>query len=104
VRVLQGNRVLEVKSGGVTKGTTARQWLPAVGAAPFILAVGDDWTDEDLFAVLPASAYSIRVGQAQSHARFTVRDYQDVRRLLADLIAASVAHPPAPVAAGTAAG
>jgi trehalose 6-phosphate synthase/phosphatase len=98
VRVLQGNRVLEVKSGGVTKGTTARQWLPAVGAAPFILAVGDDWTDEDLFAVLPASAYSIRVGQAQSHARFTVRDYQDVRRLLADLIGASA---PAPAGTGT---
>jgi trehalose 6-phosphate synthase/phosphatase len=104
VRVLQGNRVLEVKSGGVTKGTTARQWLPGMGAAPFILALGDDWTDEDLFAVLPASAYSIRVGQAQSHARFTLQDYHDVRRLLADLVAASQEQGAAPAPAGAASG
>jgi trehalose 6-phosphate synthase/phosphatase len=102
--VLQGNRVLEVKSGGVTKGTTARQWLPGTGAAPFILALGDDWTDEDLFAVLPASAYSIRVGQAQSHARFTLQDYHDVRRLLADLVAASQEQGAAPAPAGAASG
>jgi hypothetical protein len=44
------------------------------------------------------------VGQAQSHARFTLQDYHDVRRLLADLVAASQEQGAAPAPAGAASG
>lgn len=80
-QVLEGNKVLEVRSAGVSKGTAALQWLDGLGAK-FVLAVGDDWTDEDLFRALPASAYSVRVGPAETAARFCLSDHMAVRRLL----------------------
>ena len=51
----------------------------------FILAAGDDWTDEDLFKVLPETAYSIKVGISSSLARFNVINYKEIRKLLEEL-------------------
>ena len=51
----------------------------------FILSVGDDLTDEDMFAVLDANAYSIRVGNDKSKAKFHLKSYKDVRQLLRKL-------------------
>jgi trehalose-6-phosphatase len=85
VQVLEGNKVLEVRNTGVSKGTAAVEWLGAVGAE-FVLAIGDDWTDEDLFRVLPATAYSVRVGLAQTAARYYLDNHTAVRRLLGELI------------------
>lgn len=81
IQVLQGNKVVEVRPAGVNKGTAARHWF-ATDQYDFILAVGDDWTDEDLFAVLPEEAYSIRVGVTNTLARFNVTDVRDVMNLL----------------------
>ena len=63
VQVLEGDKVMEVRNTGVTKGTGAVEWL-AGGPAEFILAVGDDWTDEDLFRALPPDR-SRRVGERE---------------------------------------
>jgi trehalose 6-phosphate synthase/phosphatase len=93
VQVLQGNKVIEVKTAGVTKGTTGLQLLNN-GDYDFVLALGDDWTDEHLFMVLPPDAYSIRVGLVQSSARYNLRTYTDVIRLLQQL-----ASTPTPVGA-----
>jgi trehalose 6-phosphate synthase/phosphatase len=84
VQVLQGNKVIEVKNAGVNKGSAALHWLHERQWG-FILAVGDDWTDEHLFMVLPDEAYSIRVGITQTHARFNLRDPEAVLQLLARL-------------------
>ncbi len=81
IQVLQGNKVIEVKTAGVSKGTTGLRWLND-SHADFVLALGDDWTDEHLFMVLPDTAYSIRVGLVQSYARFNLRSYKDVLGLL----------------------
>jgi trehalose 6-phosphate synthase/phosphatase len=81
VQVLEGRKVLEVRNTGVSKGTAATEWLSAVGP-DFILAVGDDWTDEDLFRALPPTAYSVRVGLAQTAARYYLNSHTAVRRLL----------------------
>ena len=48
VQVLQGHKVVEVRHGGVNKGTAAMHWL-GKDTYDFILGIGDDWTDEDLF-------------------------------------------------------
>jgi trehalose 6-phosphate synthase/phosphatase len=88
VQVLEGNRVLEVRNAGVSKGAAATQWLAAGGTKgrmEFVLAIGDDWTDEDMFRALPASAYSICVGRAQTAARYYLNSHTAVRRLLAEL-------------------
>ncbi|NIO19762.1 MAG: bifunctional alpha,alpha-trehalose-phosphate synthase (UDP-forming)/trehalose-phosphatase, partial [Candidatus Aenigmarchaeota archaeon] len=59
--VLEGSKVVEVKNVGINKGRAALRWI-SKKKWDFILAIGDDWTDEDTFAVLPESAYSIKVG------------------------------------------
>jgi trehalose 6-phosphate synthase/phosphatase len=92
VQVLEGKKVLEVRNSGVTKGTAAREWLNDP-APDFVLAIGDDWTDEDLFAALPPSACSVRVGVANTAARFFLNNHTAVRRVLLDLITAGSEHP-----------
>ena len=84
VQVLEGNKVLEVRNTGVSKGTAATEWLGRVGA-DFILAIGDDWTDEDLFRALPPTAYSVRVGLANTAARYYLGSHTAVRRVLREL-------------------
>jgi trehalose 6-phosphate synthase/phosphatase len=85
VQVLEGNKVLEVRNTGVSKGTAAIEWLTGLGAG-FILAIGDDWTDEDLFRALPQTAYSVRVGLANTAARYYLDNHTAVRRVLRELI------------------
>ncbi|HXT10909.1 MAG TPA: bifunctional alpha,alpha-trehalose-phosphate synthase (UDP-forming)/trehalose-phosphatase [Candidatus Angelobacter sp.] len=89
VQVLEGNKVIEIRNTGVNKGTAAMEWL---GATPpeFILGIGDDWTDEDLFRALPPTACSIRVGIAKTAARYHLANHTTVRRLLRELGGASV--------------
>ena len=51
VQVFEGNKVIEVRNSGINKGAAATEWLS--GKTPeFILGIGDDWTDEDLFRAL----------------------------------------------------
>ena len=88
VQVLEGNKVLEVRNTGVSKGTAATEWLGTL-ASEFVLAIGDDCTDEDLFRALPTSAYSVRVGLAQTAARYYVNSPRAVRRLLGALVGES---------------
>jgi len=81
VGVFEGKKILEVKSHIVNKGWAAEHWL-ADRDWDFILAAGDDYTDEEMFSVLPEHAYSIKVGFAASKARFNVDSVEDVRILL----------------------
>jgi trehalose 6-phosphate synthase/phosphatase len=47
--------------------------------------VGDDWTDEDLFKVLPPHAFSIKVGFVTTAAKHNINSHLEVRALLQDL-------------------
>jgi len=80
VKIFQGNKILEIKDPHISKGATAQRWLRH--RYDFTLAIGDDFTDEELFAVVPESAYSIKVGRGRTKARFRLQNYQDVRQLL----------------------
>jgi len=83
--VLEGSKIIEIKSVGINKGRAALHWL-SKSAWDFILAIGDDWTDEDLFTVLPESAYSIKVGLSPSKAKFNLDSVAEVRLLLKQLV------------------
>lgn len=82
LEVLEGKKVIEVRSRGVSKARVAqnvrRSSLP--GAA--VVAIGDDRTDEDLFRALPGSSVTVSVGCGSTCARFNVDDYRAVRSLL----------------------
>ncbi|MEW6096025.1 MAG: bifunctional alpha,alpha-trehalose-phosphate synthase (UDP-forming)/trehalose-phosphatase, partial [bacterium] len=85
IQVLRGSKVIELRNSGINKGNAAIQFL-SKNEYDFILAIGDDWTDEDLFKNLPEKAYSIRVGLTQSYARFNFHNYIEVIQLLKRLI------------------
>ena len=84
LQVLDGNKVVEVKSASVSKGKITAHFLEK-GKWDFILAMGDDKTDEDIFSVLPDRAYSIKVGIDQSQAKYNLKSTKDVRPLLREL-------------------
>lgn len=84
VQVLHGNKLIEIRCAGINKGLASLSWL-LEKKYDFILAVGDDWTDEDLFKALPEEAYSIKVGLGQTYARYNLYNYQEVLNLLKKL-------------------
>jgi trehalose-6-phosphatase len=85
--------VLEIRSTNVTKGTAALDWL-AMNQSDFVLAIGDDWTDEDLFRALPPEASTIRVGVAQTAALYRLGNHAAVRKLLRELSPARMTKRP----------
>jgi trehalose 6-phosphate synthase/phosphatase len=84
VAVLEGNKVIEIKNTGINKGKAALKWI-SKDSWDFILAIGDDVTDEDIFSVIPELGYSIKVGLGPSHAKFSVKSFREVRSLLIKL-------------------
>jgi trehalose 6-phosphate synthase/phosphatase len=61
--VLLGHRVVEVRARGVNKGIYVTRLFPeGRSSRHFVLAVGDDRTDQEMYAALPAGAFSVHVG------------------------------------------
>ncbi len=79
--VFIGNRAVEVRSSKVSKGTFFQTHL-SQDPWDFILAMGDDWTDESLFSALPPGSYSFRVGLTASTARFNLETADDALAIL----------------------
>jgi len=84
LQVLEGNMVLEIKRPDINKGRAATAIMKDQ-EYDFVLAVGDDWTDEDTFKVMPKNAYSIRVGYAYTQANYNIKSIKQVRQLLSKL-------------------
>lgn len=85
LQVLEGRRAVEVKNAGVNKGQAASHWISREGWG-FILAIGDDFTDEEIFKVLPDTAWTIKVGVSASAAKFSLSSTDQVISLLAELV------------------
>ncbi len=85
VKILPGNKVIEVRNAGINKGDASHHWTDKV-RYDFIMALGDDLTDEDLFRSMPESAYSIKVGPDKSRARLIVLDNSNIIDLLEDML------------------
>ncbi len=77
----EGNKVLEIKDTRFNKGYGAMQFLKN-GDYDFVLGIGDDNTDEDLFASLPESAYSIKIGMGNTNASYRMKSWLSTRKLL----------------------
>lgn len=81
LQTIDGNKVIEVKKAAYNKGTAAKQYLET-SAYEFILAMGDDTTDEDMFLTLPESCFSIKVGEGPSAAKGRLADQGQVAAFL----------------------
>ncbi len=84
--IMEGNKVLEIKSLEVNKGKIAL-FLLSMDDYDFVLGIGDDTTDENLFDALPKGAVSIKVGPDISSANYCVASHRDVRSLLKEFTA-----------------
>ncbi len=89
LEMMMGNRVLEIRTPGANKGAATQLLLKETGRKEDFVAFGDDTTDEDIFKVLPSWALGVRVGPSVTRARYTVKDYQEVRSFLRQLTASS---------------
>lgn len=79
--ILNGNKVIEVKSSNVNKGRAAMRVFNDE-VYDFVFAIGDDWTDEFMFQELPESAFTVKVGLQKTSAKYFVDGTKDVRKLL----------------------
>ncbi|GAB2546722.1 bifunctional alpha,alpha-trehalose-phosphate synthase (UDP-forming)/trehalose-phosphatase [Rufibacter soli] len=84
LQVMEGDKIVEVKNVEVNKGIGTTRWVEQF-PHDLILCIGDDRTDEDMFSVMPEDAFTIKVGNARSHARFSLDNSQEVRKLLHSL-------------------
>jgi trehalose 6-phosphate synthase/phosphatase len=80
-QIIEGNKVVEIRARGIDKGMAANLWLTEK-QYDFVLAIGDDKTDEDMFKVIPQDQYSIRVGLIQSDAKYNLKHQKSVTDLL----------------------
>ena len=85
LQVLEGNKVVEIKNAGVNKGKATLNWVEEKDW-DFIMAIGDDHTDEDTFKSLPEEAFTIKVGLQKSAADYSLLSIEEVRQLLKELL------------------
>ena len=85
LQVIDGNKVVEVRIGGFDKGATALKIINEMDP-DFVLCMGDDTTDEDMFKALEGEAYTIKVNNGASSAQYTILSQQQVLPLLQSLL------------------
>jgi trehalose 6-phosphate synthase/phosphatase len=84
LEIMDGDKVIEIKNSGINKGRAAAQQL-AQNDFDFVMALGDDWTDEYTFAAMPENAHTIKVGTKNTKAKYYIDSVESVRKLLSDL-------------------
>ena len=83
--ILQGNKVIEIKSSNVNKGRAMNQIL-LQKKYDFIAIAGDDWTDEYMFDEAPERAYTLKVGLENTKAKYHIKSHERILELLSKLI------------------
>ena len=96
LQVIDGSKVVEVRMAGVDKGSIAMRLVNET-EPDFILCIGDDTTDEDMFkalenATMASKVYTIKIGNKATAARYTLYSQQEVLPFL-NLIKSCVKTP-----------
>jgi trehalose-phosphatase len=83
----KGHMVSEMRpQTGWDKGKALRHLWSRWGK-PFVLCVGDDVTDEDMFRAMPKSGVSVKVGKGKTRARYRLARQIEVAQMLEWVIA-----------------
>ena len=81
IEIYQGNKIIEIKPESTNKGVVVSELVDKTNP-DFILAIGDDYTDEDMFNALPEQAFTINVGKGSSEALFQLKDVEAVQEFI----------------------
>ena len=83
LQVIRGNKIVEVRNRGIDKGKAVKNIL-SQKEYDFILAAGDDLTDEDFFRVLADNkkAFTFKIGSDASFAKYNLHTPQMIISLL----------------------
>lgn len=81
-KVKNGKKIVEVSPAVISKGRATTDLLPG---HDFVLAAGDDTTDEDMLHALPESAWTIKIGRGRTAARHRLSDPAELLKLLDEL-------------------
>jgi trehalose 6-phosphate synthase/phosphatase len=84
VHLMNGDKIIEVVSSSVNKGVAALDRLDN-SDYDFVLAAGDDITDEDMFNYLPPESINIKVGPKDTSAKYRIIDSNAMIKLLENL-------------------
>lgn len=84
LQVVHGNKVVEVRMSGYDKGMIALKMVND-SKPDFVLCMGDDTTDEDMFKALQGKAYTVKVSQGATAAQYTIYSQKNVLPLLNQL-------------------
>ena len=87
LKILDGNKVVEILSNDLGKGKTVENLLKQ-NKYDFILSIGDDKTDEEMFEFLldNPTAVTIKVGKGNTLAKFKLDNVDNVNTLLKQLL------------------
>ncbi len=85
LEIMEGNKVIEIKTSGINKGRAALNHIRG-DDFDFIFGIGDDWTDEYLFEALPRNAVTIKVGIKNTDAKYNLESVKEVRKLISRMV------------------
>ncbi len=87
LRIIDGNKIVEVMNDKINKGIAVNKLL-ANNYYDYILSIGDDQTDEDMFNSLLNIKFAdtIKVGEGETLARYALKSYREVVTLLEELV------------------
>lgn len=86
VEIQRGHKIVEIRPQGIGKGAALRRIIDEHGPYDVVAVIGDDRTDEDMFAEVPVGGMSIKVGRQPTHAMHRIANPKAVRQLLKTLI------------------
>ena len=84
LEVIEGNKVVEIKNNLFNKGIAATAYS-SKHHFDFILAIGDDYSDEYLYNELPDFSFTLKVGFSKTIAQYSLESFKEARELLKDL-------------------
>ena len=85
LQVIDGQMAVEIKTQEMSKGKASSFWLNKY-PHKFVMAIGDDWGDEDMFKAMPREAYTIKIGNAYSVAKYHLDTSEEARNTLSKLL------------------
>ena len=85
LQIMRGNKIVEIKSPDYNKGSEINRLLEK-NDYDFVLAIGDDTTDDDMFLALPEGGVSIKVGDFSDAAQYRLPWQSEVVPFLEGLI------------------